>query len=143
MISDQCHLVESPTTSAELNVVSGFRHFLQVLDDVPTSRDLRDSVESAADEVLILERLIALLKQPHDGGLEHPHDVAMAIYLWVLSQKGCKSLEPIIEALTNRTDCWWSRKLAQSLLAPPLQSPPTENTPLLSLQPDHGFLTRN
>src|SRR5262249_40792507 len=85
MAPDLFAAVEGPPLSAHLNVASGFPQFLRALESRPEVQALLKHLRTREDTVDLLLRVLDLVSAPSDPQYEHPHDVALAAYLWVLS----------------------------------------------------------
>ena len=86
MKADLLRAIESPDTSVQVNVVSGYKQFINVLESLPEVRDLERKMRTTEDSLNLLSRMSALAMAEHDRAYETPYDVALACYLWVLSR---------------------------------------------------------
>ena len=81
-LHDLMNTVESIEFDAQMSVFSGFRSFLKALTEDKTVKELQHSiVKSHDEEIIILNRLTALLEELADPQYAHPKDVAIAAYL--------------------------------------------------------------
>ena len=115
MTDDLYAAIESPEFSARLNVVSGFTQFLRAIGSQPEVLALRES-NSSSGECDLLHRVSSLASAPRDPAFEHPHDVALAVYLWLLGD-GDPAVAEIAAETVLRHPTWWARKVAEKLLA--------------------------
>ena len=109
-------MIESPAFFARLNVVSGYAQFVRALGAQPEVRELRDGVNSSEDASELLHRISWLASPPDDPAYENPHDVALAVYLWVLNANA-----PLVGRVAADTILakpgWWARKVAEKVVA--------------------------
>jgi hypothetical protein len=117
MKADLLRAIESPDTSAQVNVVSGYKQFINVLELLPEVKALDREVRTKEDSVALLLRMFTLVGAAHDPAYETPYDVALACYLWVLSSVNPEIARVGAELVRSCHGCWWSRKLAEKLLA--------------------------
>lgn len=109
--------IESPEFAAELNVVSGFRQFQRALASAPHVRLLADKAKDPTKAAEVVERIRMLAQARCDPASEHPHDVALATYLWTLNL-----VQPLVASavapLVRRCEgSWWARKAAEAVAA--------------------------
>ena len=115
MTANSCAAIESLEFSTRLNVVSGFAQFLRAIGAQPEVRVLREAT-SGSDGSELLHRVSILASTPHDSAFEHPHDVALAAYLWLISEVSPAVAELAAEIVLSHPT-WWARKVAEKLLA--------------------------
>ncbi|MFI5455642.1 MAG: hypothetical protein ACHRXM_09340 [Isosphaerales bacterium] len=107
--------IESHRFSAFVNVASDFDHFLQSLASMPETRGLLIHLTAPSARRIVLERLRAVTVRDIDPEYENPWDVALATYLWVLWTTDASLAALGREHVLSSRNCWWSRKLAESL----------------------------
>jgi hypothetical protein len=109
--------IESPRTSALVNVVSGYSQFLQTLSSLPATQELLNQIKSDDDVHELLSRIVELAYTPFDTRYENPHDVALASYLWALSMTVPLAAHAVAGIVYGCEGSWWARKLAERLIA--------------------------
>jgi hypothetical protein len=107
--------IESPTISAMVNVVSGFKQFVRAIAALPETKQLVKQVRSEDDVRRLIQRIIELSAATHDENYEHPNDTALAIYLWVLNVTQPAAARAVTPVVRECHGCWWAPRLADLL----------------------------
>jgi hypothetical protein len=106
--------IEGHRFSALANLASEFGTFLRILADQPEVKTLLEAMKTEPGRTPeVLRRLLELADSSVEEDSEHPADVAMATYLWLLSLKDSEMSEIGAEAILECKQCWWSRKMAE------------------------------
>ena len=109
-------VVESHAFSAEANIASDRTIFLAVLRTMAAVQVLASElvrVQTHRVEELSL-RCRQLIVAPVDLQYENPGDVAVATYLWLLSQAALGSAQTLSQDVTNvPRNWWWARRVAE------------------------------
>lgn len=113
------HLLEQTESiqfATELNVVSSERLFESALRQHPVVSDICGHLTDEESREQLAVRLADLLYRDVDPRYEHPHDVAVAVYLRLLDV-----CDPQLGALAATTavkqpNLWWARSVAMEIL---------------------------
>ena len=103
--------IDSLRFSALANLASDFRTLLRILADQVEVRVLSEAMKSAGVTQEVFSRVHAQVQLPAEAGYEHPADVALAVYLWLLAARGRRFAESAAEAVAKCSACWWSSKM--------------------------------
>jgi hypothetical protein len=116
--------IESSEFDANINILSGFSTMLRALenDDVLMQLVVELS-ESSDNKRRVFERLLKLLPENPHPEYAHPHDVAVAAYLYVLNQADVELGHLAAEKVVNTPTLWWARRLAKHILETPVADP--------------------
>lgn len=117
--------IESVEFDVQLNVVSSFKLFLNAARDEPAVIALYQAMQ-ASEEVsdAVLERVCELSRQEIDTRYANTNDVALTVYLWLLSL--CRKTHATVGALctVSAPNCFYAWKAARSGLLPLLAPMP-------------------
>jgi hypothetical protein len=108
--------IESIRFSTEMDLLGGFRVLLRLLDEDDSLAQLikiMNDAPEASDQ--IYERILTLLPENDKPEYAHPHDAALAGYLYVLSQTDAALAQQAIEAILSTPQLWWAARLARHL----------------------------
>jgi hypothetical protein len=109
--------IESTRYSVNYTVISGFRVFQNALDEDATLRKLIEHLKvEPSDQNKVVDRLRSLLRSPHEPDLQHPFDVALAAYLFVLSRTNYTAAYECAKVLAQEANLWWARRVANMLV---------------------------
>src|SRR5258708_21962644 len=109
--------IESVSFAIEFSVISGFKVFQRALEENKTLLSLiADLRQRPERKDRVLERLIAVLQAEHSAEYQHPNDIPIAAYLFVLYRADPFMALGIARQLTNIQNLWWARLLAQSIV---------------------------
>src|SRR6478672_6347139 len=109
MSPDLLARIESPELSAEVNVVSGYDQFLRALASLPEVGELREQARTADGAARLLQRALGLLRTSAEPSCESPYDVALAAYLFVLSEVDPDGARMAALLVRECPTCWWAR----------------------------------
>jgi hypothetical protein len=109
--------VESRAYSATLGVASGYRGFLWAMLQHPDTACLIDQMKTSQDLQQVLLRILVLASQKIDPEYEHPHDIAVAVYLRVLSLKDLEASQVAAVFVQQTPQFWWAQRVAAHLLS--------------------------
>ena len=114
---------ESHETAAELGIASGSAIFETALRRLPVTEALRRrSCEDPEDHRAIARRIDDLASRAIDRRHLHPHDISLAIYLWVLRSldrrrpPARRLSESAATAVLTAPNCSWAHRLARGIL---------------------------
>jgi hypothetical protein len=108
--------IESPRFSALANVASDLKTFLRAVEQEPASHRLLALLRSEEVVAALARRMECLVGEPGEPSLEHPHDAALAAYLWALRGEPTLGRQAAL-AVQSAPRCWWARKVAEKILA--------------------------
>ena len=110
--------IESLQFEVKLGVLSGFSSFYAALQtDELVNALIGEAGNSFENKEILYRRFLDVLRTNDQPEYAHPHDAALAAYLLAL-----KSVEPglgLAAAIQAKTTAqlWWTRKLAEQILA--------------------------
>lgn len=108
--------IESVELNARVNIASSFENFMSILRDEAAVRELFELMDSRDNVAKIYSRVIELSKGSVDIRYENPRDVAITIYLWLISIQNKELAKMASEVVSNVKQCWWASKMSYSLL---------------------------
>jgi hypothetical protein len=123
-LNDYFDAVEGSAFDANINILSGFSTMLRALANDEILQGLVSELrESPAHKQLVFQRLLELLPQNPNPDYAHPHDVAVAAYLYVLNQADVELGHRAAEEILSTPKLWWARRLARHILETPVADP--------------------
>ena len=132
--------IHSPQFDAALNVVSSANGFFRALAKHPTMIEACFSMGGSGglqEETLGI--IYDLSGEEIDPQFENPHDTALAALLWLTTFASPANARAAATYVDRAPQCWYAKKLAQSILNPP-RSLTTTLTYEFPREP-HGGLT--
>jgi hypothetical protein len=109
--------IESLQFAINFSVISGYRIFQQALEEDEMLRALIDYAKrSVTKEARVVNRLRQLAEVKTDPDIEHPHDIALAAYLFVLSKVDAISAYVAAKELPRLPNLWWTQRLAKTVV---------------------------
>jgi hypothetical protein len=108
--------IESAETATRVNVVSGYKQFIRTISSLPETVELLGQVQAAEDVTELLCRVVDLANTPHEEAYENPNDVALSIYLWVLSFCEPTAAYAVASVVRACRGCLWAWKLAAAVV---------------------------
>lgn len=115
-LHDLINVIESVKFDTNMSVFSGFNSFHRALAGDQTIQQLRQLLmDSPNTNEQLLNHLTSLLEMDSDLRYEHPFDIAIASYLFVLSNNvGAVGVAKRILSIPNLV---WAKRLAEIVLA--------------------------
>ena len=107
---------ESIQFATELNVVSSERLFESALRHHPLVTDLFGHLTDVESREQLAVRLADLLYRDIDPRYEHPHDVAIAVYLRLLDVSDPQLGGLAAATAVRQPNLWWARSVAMEIL---------------------------
>ena len=108
---------ESRDTAVEVSVASGFRVFqIGVRRLSVTAQLLGQAHGNPKYQRMIAARIAALVEQQIDLRYLHPHDIPLAIYLWVLHRLDEHLARTAAIVVLHARNCSWARSMAERIL---------------------------
>ncbi len=115
-LTDYFNQIEGIRFAAGLGVLSGFKVLLLVLKDDETLKGLVNELrKSPESRQAVLQRIRELLPANPQPEYEHPHDAALAGYLYVLNRTAPDMALIAIEEILQTSQLWWARRLAEHI----------------------------
>jgi hypothetical protein len=134
--AELCTLAESSAFAARVQIASSPAVFKQALNHEASFRELllELKMNSAAQEELT-KHTMELAQQPIDERYANPLDVAMAAYLYALSEASSDWAKLAAASAARAPQTWWARLAAFELLGPTsLSSSVSTNITALSVR---------
>jgi hypothetical protein len=117
-IYDLLNQIEGIEFDANMSVFSGFASFVSALDDDPLVKQLQIRIQtSVEDQHTVQERIRTLLDADIEPDYAHPHDIALATYLYTLYQTDPALVRAFLESMASSRPLSWSRWLAEHILS--------------------------
>lgn len=116
-ILEICQQIESPLFAGRVNLVGGFRAFLDALSQEQGVQKLLGTPLNRRTAEELLRRVLQLIGQRIDPRYENPFDAALSAYLWVLNATYPDLALIGTELILAAPNCWWANKLAMQILA--------------------------
>ena len=111
--------IESNQFSAELNLASGYKMFLDIMNKNATFNLLCSMVSGTGlfngGCDAILERIKEIVNADFDKKYENPYDVALATYVLVLLKVDRKSGICAAQLISDEHQTWWANQVIQRL----------------------------
>src|SRR3972149_9531795 len=108
--------IESSWFAANINILSGYQIFLRALQNDETLKQLVDILrDSPHNRNRVFQRLIELLVDNPEPQYAHPHDAALAGYLYALNQVDKALAEQAFEQIERTPNLWWARRLVKHI----------------------------
>jgi hypothetical protein len=104
--------IESLTFEADMNIFSGLRSFMRALAEDARVTTIIDAPGQAQ---AIHERVLALLDLP-DPHHAHPHDAALAAYLFILHRTAPDVFADAAERVRAVPQAWWANRVAAEII---------------------------
>lgn len=110
--------IESFPFACQLNVASGLRTLEGGLSLFPASKELAARVKSAEVREEVVRRSRTLIAAAC-GGKEPAADIALTVYLLLLSHEERHLAEQVVSELSPAPGWWWVLRVAERLSSPP------------------------
>jgi hypothetical protein len=108
--------VESDKFSAEINVASGFKVFLYALEINETLKNLIEYLkENSECSEKVVERFLNVLADEGNLGFVHPHDAALAGYLYVINKVNPTLAAGLVGLVWDMGRAWWTKQYVSYL----------------------------
>ena len=110
-------LAESHETAAGVGVASGSSMFHTAVSELPVTGDLlAQGRNDDRNERAIASRIADLVQEHIDLRYRHPHDIPLAIYLYVLYQLNREVSRIAAHAVLETPNCSWAGRVAHGIL---------------------------
>ncbi len=121
--------IESVRFDVEVNVVSSFSQWRQVVEEHPVWSLLLRELREPCNRRWLASRLKKLATEDIDPQFAHPKDTAMAIYVWALSNCHSYTYKMVLEDLVEDTPNTWYLKKIFYWRYPPDDQPTSTDGP--------------
>ncbi len=115
LLAETLREVESHAFAARVNVASDLRTFFEAARREPAVEALTRDLGTTAARAAVAARAVELARQKVDPRYENPWDVALAMYLWLMSMSDLQLAGLMAEAVAWAPQCWWARKVARAV----------------------------
>ena len=102
--------------AARINMVSGPKNFMRALRHKPALKVLLNEMRDPKVSTAVLNRLSELSVEEFEESYEHPHDTAMADYIWIFSMMDWNQARPAASIGIEVRQSWWTRKVSSMIL---------------------------
>lgn len=127
--TDALTLIESPEFDAGLSMYSSTRAFFRAMAAEETVMDLQRQIhESGGLREEVLDRIYDLAALEIDPLYENPKDKSLAALLWVIRGTSPELVNVAAHYAIRAPKCWYTKKLAQHILASPLPTDSENHT---------------
>lgn len=109
--------IESHAFIARLGIASDFNSLLRAMKLEPSVQTISDELESRDKQDQVLSKILSLVRQRTDIRYENPWDIALTVYLWLLSSKGLSAARVAAQVIAEAQQCWWAKELAGKVLS--------------------------
>ena len=109
-------LAESHETAAGVGVASGSSMFHKAVRELSVTGDLLAQGGNDQNERAIASRIADLVQEHIDLRYRHPHDIPLAIYLYVLYQLNREVSRIAAHAVLETPNCSWAGRVAHGIL---------------------------
>ena len=131
--------IEQPEFSALVNVANGYKVFLRLATSHDAVKTLAAAMDKPNTANVILTRMKELTAIVPDDGFEHPHDAALAVYLWLLGEISPRHTDDAITLIGAARRLHWANQVAQRLPIRRLSAPlPVQNGVSAKPQSEHS-----
>jgi hypothetical protein len=116
--------LESAKFAAEMSVFSGFKTFVSALNHTPIlDAAINLLLVEEPSRQIVFERISELIKDNPEPEYSHPHDIAIACYLYMLSRAEMWRAELAAIQISEVNNLFWAKQLARQILNPSVTSP--------------------
>lgn len=116
-LSEAMREAESHGFAARLNLASDLKTFLRAAKREESVLVLLDEMTSPDKRALVLSRVMQISQSRVDRRYENPGDVALAIYVWIMTFADLDFAKVAAQATEQVSKCWWARQIADQLLS--------------------------
>lgn len=107
--------IESTNITAVANLASGYTHFVRITQQLVPAKQLMDLIANDRSAVTkVLGRIQKFASMTVDTRYEHPHDVALSIYLKTLQAVDPELAASALIVIDQVPNTWWAQKTARA-----------------------------
>jgi hypothetical protein len=107
-LADLFERIEGARFSARVNIASDLKTFLRAVAEQSETQELQEQMAAQEVRDAVCDRAAHLTGAPHDPHFEHPHDVAVATYILLLSTKEENLALRAASHLAQTGPWWWA-----------------------------------
>lgn len=115
-IAELCDAIESHKMAAEVNVASSRRLATEIVRSHAIVRELANMMNRPGVTKRIFLRILGLTSQATDPRHENPNDIALLVYLLLLSRRDRQLALIASSAVCQMPNLWWASKMATDIL---------------------------
>lgn len=108
--------IESEALSLQLNLASSVPALIRALQGTRPVTFVLNQMRNDEVRRAVLVRFLDRIREPFDQQYEHPHDIAVAIYVWLLSVMDWQNSRSAALLGSHIPQSWWARKLSTYIL---------------------------
>lgn len=109
--------IESDEFKRELQVVSSFPHFFKLIRRSDSVQSLFHELEEPENRQELADRTEELLRREANPRYQHPSDIPIAVYLWLLDLAAPEVARAVASSVARSPNTWWARNAALGILA--------------------------
>lgn len=109
-------MIESPGFAAATGVASDLDTMLRAANAAAVQTVARAMRSSPRNQLLVMQRALALVHRDCDLRYQNPYDAAITVYLWLLSLISPTLAEVVSASTLGLRNGWWAPRLARRLL---------------------------
>jgi hypothetical protein len=111
--------IESIELQALVGIASSPKVFERLLAKNEAVRDMLEACRDSKIATAVASRISMLLADVGDAALEHPHDTAIAAYLWVLSERAPALAVLPAREIQQAKNLHWAKRISAKVASPP------------------------
>jgi hypothetical protein len=108
--------IESTELNVRINVVTDLQNFLRSVNAEEAVITLFRYLDQVDNQKELINHVVNLVRGKTDPRYENPYDVALAIYLWLLSLKNFEIANLAAQIIAELPRAWWATRLAFKIL---------------------------
>jgi hypothetical protein len=108
--------IESYDFAAYVGIASDLRIFFIAASEQAVVKELIEALDSQDTLQALFFRIYLLSQQDIAEDYRHPHDIALAIYLWLISKKELKLAKLAADCTLQAKNLFWARKVIEMIL---------------------------
>jgi hypothetical protein len=116
MLEELFETIENIQFSVMANLASGLSVFVKILTKDPSVIKLSEKMTDDQSRQTVFDRAVSLINSPSDLSVEHPSDVAVATYFFLLKHDNQLSASLCQEINQSKGNWWWTKEIISSCL---------------------------
>lgn len=108
--------IESHNFAAYLNVVGNFENFINTIKKLELVWMLLEELNSEKKVQKLAKRVLDISGQKIDPKYENPKDIALSIYIWLISLKDLELAKMIAKTAIQIPQSWWTKRMSYKIL---------------------------
>jgi len=114
-VDDAMSEIESHEFAGRVNAASDMGTFLRIAEGEEAVSSIVQELDSESTQARVFRRILELSKTTVDIRYENPGDVALTIYLWLMSRQNHQLAILVAPIVSEAPQCWWAARMAFSL----------------------------